>query len=84
MSDEHLHEKWVPDVAQREGELDAPDQEWVPDDADAGGAPDQEWLPEHAVVDGFERHGERYHCLFCSGQVPATRQAVEAHRVQHA
>ena len=83
MSNEELHEKWVPDVAKREG-LEEPDQEWVPENAE-GGVPDQEWLPEHAQVEGFERDGERhYRCLFCSGKVPATRRHIDEHQATHA
>ncbi len=99
MSDKELHENWVPDVAKRDG-VEAPDQEWVPENADAGGAPDQEWLPEHAgaggapdqewlpehaEVEGFERDGKRhFRCLFCSGRVEATRPAVDEHQASHA
>ncbi len=84
MSEEHLHEKWVPDVAKRE-EAETPDQEWVPEDADTGGAPNQEWLPQHATYAGLERLNHReYRCEFCSGTVPATRSAVEEHQATHA
>jgi len=84
MSEENLHEKWVPEVADREG-LEAPDQEWVPDHAEAGGAPNQDWLPEHATFAGMERLSKHeYRCEFCSGKVPATQAAVDEHRATHA
>lgn len=83
MSEENLHEKWVPDVAQREG-VEAPDQEWVPDRAAEGGTPDQEWLPQHAVVEGFEREEDgHYRCLFCSTRVKGTAHDIERHRAEH-
>ena len=47
MSGDELNEKWVPEVADREG-VDIPDQEWVPENADTAGPPDQ----ERAGVDG--------------------------------
>ena len=69
MSEENLHEKWVPDVAERE----SPE------------TPDQEWLPEHATFAGMERLSKHhYRCEFCSGKVPATRTAVEEHQATHA
>jgi hypothetical protein len=84
MSEENLHEKWVPDVAEREAP-ETPDQEWVPGHTDSEGAPDQEWLPEHATFAGMERLSKHeYRCEFCSGKVPATRPAVEEHQATHA
>jgi hypothetical protein len=84
MSEEPLHEKWVPDVADREGG-ETPDQEWASDQSAAGETPDQEWLPEHAAVDGFERQGDgHYACQWCAARVPGTRAAIDQHRATHA
>jgi hypothetical protein len=84
MSDEPLHEKWVPDVADRE-DAEAPDQEWVPEHAAGAGAPDQEWLPEHAVVEGFDRQADgHYKCQWCATTVPGTKADIGEHRATHA
>ena len=83
MSDEHLHEKWVPDVAKREG-VDEPDQEWVPENAREPEVPDQEWLPEHAVVEGFDRQSNgQYACQWCAASIPGTQAAIDEHRATH-
>jgi hypothetical protein len=84
MTDEPLHEKWVPDVADRE-QAEPPDQEWVTEHAAGAGAPDQEWLPEHAVVEGFDRQSDgHYVCQWCATRVPGTQRAIDEHRATHA